>query len=61
MNWHCLDCPNKECTNQKHAWAEVELVELEDGSEAWLYEPPQAPQAPQASGWASCVTPKGSP
>lgn len=37
--WVCLDCADKECSNTEHAWAEAELVEREDGTEAWFYEP----------------------
>jgi hypothetical protein len=40
--WVCLDCSSKECTTQSHAWCEAELVEREDGSEAWLWEPEPA-------------------
>lgn len=38
--WHCLDCRDPECSNQEHAWVRACLVELPDGSEAWLLEEP---------------------
>ena len=40
--WVCLDCKSKECSNPDHAWVQAELVELEDHTEAWLWEPEES-------------------
>ena len=41
--WVCMDCPAKECSDSQHSWIEADLVEREDGTEAWLWEPEPTP------------------